>query len=39
VKTSEADVSYYNGNEWIVVEDVILPEGWLVVSPKLAEGK
>lgn len=37
VEDVEADVSYYDGSEWIIAEDVTVPAGWLIATPKLAE--
>lgn len=38
IEVIEADVTYFNGDEWIVVEDAEIPAGWLIVSPAVIKG-
>lgn len=37
VEGATVAAAYYDGAEWVVVEGVEIPQGWLVVSPALAE--
>jgi len=37
VEPVEVDAAFYNGSEWVVAEDVVIPAGWLVVSPKVVK--
>lgn len=35
----EMDVVYFDGEEWILAEDVLVPAGWIIASPKLIKEK
>ena len=39
VEPTTVSAAYFNGEEWIVVDGVSIPNGWLVVSPALADPK
>ena len=35
----EADAAYFDGDKWVIIEDVEIPAGWLVITPRLADPK
>ena len=35
VPTEPMSALYFDGEEWILVDDVIIPAGWYIVSPGL----
>lgn len=36
-ESTTADAAYFDGSRWVVAPDVTIPEGWLIVSPKVIE--